>query len=121
MPEKRVQFKDALTEFEWIMKTYESVVVDVLKSDPSIGAFLERGKLVSMTKEEIIIGFQENQSVAIFRCRSDKAITVISDAVYKRFKRPFVVKVIALKHEECHRGVKDDFGLRYIMHKKIRT
>ena len=76
------------------MLAWENVKKGLWVEAPNIAAFLEKGQLVTLTDDTVIIGFTKEQAVA--RVRIERCLSIISHALSRMNGRDVLLKVIAL-------------------------
>jgi DNA polymerase III subunit gamma/tau len=81
---------------------WETVVERMVNDHPNIGSFLEKGSLVELTGEKVVLGYPKKESIARWRIEKVETRALIANICQSLTGHPIQIQVIELKDGEDH-------------------
>lgn len=81
---------------------WEQVVDRVIDDHPNIGSFLEKGSVVTMTADQVVLGYTKRDSIARWRTDKPENRVLIGQICEELTGRPMKVQVIEFQDGQDH-------------------
>jgi DNA polymerase III subunit gamma/tau len=81
---------------------WENVVERMVNDHPNVGSFLEKGSLVELTGEKVVLGYPKKESIARWRIEKAETRALIAQICQSLTGHPLQIQVIELKEGEDH-------------------
>ncbi|MDR4493388.1 MAG: DNA polymerase III subunit gamma/tau [Nitrospirales bacterium] len=81
---------------------WETVVERMVNEHPNVGSFLEKGSVVTMTAEKVILGYPKKDSIARWRTDKPETRALIAQVCESLTGRPIHIQVVEFKDGQEH-------------------
>lgn len=81
---------------------WETVVERMVNDHPNVGSFLEKGSVVTMTAEKVILGYPKKDSIARWRTDKPETRALIAQVCESLTGRPIHIQVVEFKDGQEH-------------------
>ena len=81
---------------------WEQVVERVIDDHPNIGSFLEKGSVVTMTADQVVLGYSKRDSIARWRTDKPENRVLIGQICEEFTGRPMKIQVIEFQDGQDH-------------------
>lgn len=81
---------------------WEIVVERVINEHPNVGSFLEKGSVMTMTAEKVILGYPKKDSIARWRTDKPETRALIAQVCESLTGRPIHIQVVEFKDGQEH-------------------
>jgi len=85
-----------------VVLNWEQVVERVIDDHPNIGSFLEKGSVVTMTADQVVLGYTKRDSIARWRTDKPENRVLIGQICEELTGRPMKVQVIEFQDGQDH-------------------
>jgi DNA polymerase-3 subunit gamma/tau len=93
---------------------WEALQEHVAGRRPSVGAFLQAGRVLSCTDQELVIGFAKQDSFSRANLLEPENLVVVREAVQAVFGRPLQVKIVALDDANSNGVQRAEDGAKHV-------
>ncbi len=81
---------------------WETVVERMVNEHPNVGSFLEKGSVVTMTTEKVILGYPKKDTIARWRTDKPETRALIAQVCESLTGRPIHIQVVEFKDGQEH-------------------
>lgn len=81
---------------------WETVVERLVNDHPNVGSFLEKGSVVTLTAEKVVLGYPKKDSIARWRTDKPETRALIAQVCETLTGRPVQIQVIEFKDGQEH-------------------